>query len=118
MAQLIPVYLTTSSDFSQELELGNQLINMRIKWNVRNGAPHMDFTDDLGVTLYGIKIVPYWPLLRQIKGPTNFKGDLMVLKEDENASTEITYANLGNGQNFYYLTEDEVETWEINNGSL
>ena len=117
MAQQIPIYLTTSSDFSQELELGGQLINMRIKWNVRNNTPHMDFQDSFGNWVYGIKVVPYWPLFRQIKGSLEFDGDLMVLRDGQSIELDITYDNFGNGQDLYYLTRNEVAYWEALNGT-
>jgi len=118
MAQIIPIYLTTSSDFSQELELGGQLVNMRIKWNVRNDTAHMDFKDPIGNWIYGVKVVPYWPLFRQIKGAIEFDGDLMVLADDQGVGTQITYDNFGNGQNLYYLSKEEADYWEEINGSL
>jgi hypothetical protein len=118
MAQIIPIYLTTSSDFSQELELGGQLIDMRIKWNIRNGTPHMDFKDSFGDWVYGVKVVPYWPLFRQIKGSMEFDGDLMVLRDGTGVENEITYENFGSGQNLYWLSKEEVDYWEVANGSI
>lgn len=117
MAQLIPVFLSTSSIFSEKVELNSELIELRFAWNVRNGSVHLDFTDAEGSTLHGIKVVPNWPLLRQRKGSINFDGDLVVIADDSLVGSEITYTNFGNGQNLYYLTPAEMTEWEEAYGS-
>jgi hypothetical protein len=119
MAQIIPVFLTTSSDNTQSVELDGIIYTVRIQWNVRNDTGFLDLTenDQDGGMVKGVKIVPNWPLLRQIKGQLNMKGDLIVLKEDAALGTEITYGNFGNGYNFYYVTSEELLEWEEYYGS-
>jgi hypothetical protein len=112
MAQEIPILLEQSADFVQTVELDGAVVVIRITWNVRNDTGFMEFTDGDGNTINGIKIVPNWPLLRQLKGSTSIDGDFIVVRDDNTVETEITYDNLGSGQNLYYVTQEELLVWE------
>ena len=113
---LIPVFQNVSADFIQEIELVGQIVTLRIVYNIRNGFFHLRFTDEDGVEIKGMKIVPNYPLLEAHKAFLNFSGDLFVIKDDEALGDEITYANFGNGYNLYYFTEAEYEAWKEENG--
>lgn len=112
----IPTFQQSSADFNQEIELGGQLVQLRIIRNIRNEFFHFRFTDQNGNIIYGIKIVPNWPLLDWHKGFTDFQGDFLVLKDDEDAGTEITYDNFGSGWNLYFGTENEIDAWKVSIG--
>jgi hypothetical protein len=72
-----------------------------------------DETDSIS----GIKLVPNWLLMRQYQAQMPlFKGDLLMVKTDENITGGITYENLNNGWGLFYVTEDEAIDWEIENG--
>jgi hypothetical protein len=72
-----------------------------------------DETDSIS----GIKLVPNWLLMRQYQAQMPlFKGDLLMVKTDENITGGITYENLNNGWGLFYVTEDEAVDWEIENG--
>lgn len=119
MAQLIPIYLETSSDFVETVSLDGVIYELRITWNVRNDTAHLSLTenDEDAGAVKSVKVVPNWPLLRQLKGQLKMSGDLIVLKEDAAIGDEITYDNFGNGYNLYYVTSEEMLIWEEYYGS-
>lgn len=117
MAQRIPLYFSSSADFTQRLELEGAELIIRLYWNVRNKTAYMDFTDRNKSTIHGMKIVPNFPLLRQIKGTVDFRGDFVVLPATLQAPAEITYENFGTDHILYYLTNEEMENWENTYGS-
>lgn len=112
----IPLYQSTSSNFTQKIELNSQLVTLNIRYNVRNEFFHFTITDPDGNILRGIKIVPNYPLLRQSRASLNFTGDFIVQQDSEDVEDNITYDNFGAGWNFYYITDDELTEWEDDNG--
>lgn len=116
MSVAIQMFLTSSADFTQQVTLERQLVTIRIRWNIRNDSGFMDFTDELGNTLYGVRLVKNWPLLRQMKGTIEFEGDFFILPAGDTDPGEITYQNLGNELLLLYYTPEEVEAWEDETG--
>lgn len=114
MAQRIPIFLEASATFNQLIELDGALYTIRIQWNVRNNTAYLSISEEneFAGKVTSIKIVPNWPLLRQIKGGLTMTGDLIVIKEDAALGNEIEYTTLGNGYNMYYVTSDELLVWE------
>lgn len=112
----IPVFQNVSADFKQEISLGDQLVQIRLIWNVRAESFFLYFTDQNGNPLNGIKVITNWPMLADHKGFLDFDGDLIVLKTDEDAGLYITYDNFGNVWDLYYLTQDEATAWRTANG--
>lgn len=112
----IPTFQTTSADFNQEIELGGQLVQLRIVYNIRVGFFFLDFTDQNGNVLYQIKMVPTWPLLSQHRGFIDFDGDILILKTDAEAGDNVSYDNFGNGWDLFYLSPDELSDWRDENG--
>jgi len=113
---LLPTFQTVSADYTFQLNVENQAANARVIYNVRNGCFSLYFTDGDGNEINSIKIVPNYPLLAARKGFTSLRGDFFVFNDGAPGETEITYDNFGNGFNLYYLTADEVEQWEVDNG--
>ena len=112
----IPVFQTTSSDFIQKITLVGQLVNIRIKYNIRSFCFHMDFTDQNNNSIYGIKLIPNWPILKGHKNLLSFSGDLIVISTATNTDKIITYDNFGIGWALTYLSEDELIIWRSENG--
>lgn len=112
----IPTFQENSADFTQEIELNEQLVELRIVYNIRIGFFFLTFTDQNGNTLNGIKMVPNWPLMDWHRGTLEFEGDLIIRQVDDEAGDLITYDNFGNGWNLTYLTIAEVDTWKDDNG--
>lgn len=113
----IPSFQSVSSNFAQEINLNNQVVQLGIAYNVRNAFYHLNqFSDPDGNILTGIKLTPNHLILNPHKALINFDGDLIVLKTDEDAGDVITYDNLNNGYGLFYMTPDEVEQWKVDNG--
>lgn len=112
----IPTFQNVSADFTQRIELGNQLVQIRIVYNIRSEHFYLHFEDQDLNKVTGIKIVPDWLLLRSHKAFLNFKGNLIVIKDDAPLAEMITYNSFGNGYNLYYITETEESEWETENG--
>ena len=112
----IPIFQNVNANFTQEISLGGQLVQIQLVFNIRNQSWHMKFTDPNGDSIQGIKLVTNWPLFEYHKGFMEFEGDLMVRKTDEQAGDEITYDNLGNGWGLFYMTESEINDWKDENG--
>lgn len=112
----IPLYQSISANFTQRIELNEQLVQIKITYNVRAGFFFMRLTDENENFLAGVKIVPNFPLLRQSAALLNFTGDFLVVQESENVEDEITYDNFGAGWTLYYITPDELIEWEDENG--
>lgn len=112
----IPTFQLTSSDFIQKVTLNNQVVTIRIKYNVRSFCFHMDFTDQDGNVLTGIKMVTNWPLLKAHKTVLNFSGDIILLPTDTNVDSRLTYENLNTGWGLMYITPEEYEDWRLANG--
>jgi hypothetical protein len=113
----IATFQDESADFEQQVELGGQVVQIRIVYNVRNNRFTLHtFTDQNDNSVKGIKIVPYWPLLDFRKGFIDFEGDLMVLWSTDDVVNDITYDNFGNGWDLIYLSEAEVNAWKELNG--
>lgn len=120
MAQLIPTFQSQSADFTQTLELGGQLVELRLVWNIRaefwfiHSFRMLNFE---GNEIYGIKCVKAFPLFHIHKALLpDFQGDFITVKVDEAAENQITYDNFGAGWGLYYITEDELDEWENLNG--
>ena len=112
----VPTFQEGSADFTQEIELGSQLVQIHIRFNSRVGFFFLTFTDQNENVLNGIKIVPNWPLMDWHRGTLEFEGDLIVRQVDDEAGDSITYDNFGNGWNLTYLTVAEVAEWKDDNG--
>lgn len=113
----IQVFQNISANFNQEIDLDGQIVQINIAYNSRNNFFHInEFIDQDENIITGVKIVPEWLLFDNYKGLVDFEGDLIVLKQDEDAGNDITYDNFGNGWDLFYLTPDEVETWKQANG--
>lgn len=116
MAQLIPVFQDKSSKFRQDVILGTVSVTLSFQWNSRAGAWFVSLNDGTH-ELLSKKLVGNWPLLRRNRAsfPT-ITGDIIALKMDQDAATEVTYDNLNNGWDLYYITAEELVEWEIING--
>lgn len=116
MAQRILTFQSLSSKFRQDVILDNVSVTIVLEWNSRAGYWFVTISDGV-YTLSKKKLVANWPLLRQsIASFPSLKGSIIALQDDANAANEITYDNLNDGWGFYYITEEELNSWEINNG--
>lgn len=112
----IPALQAASSNVQQRIELDQQIVELTLTWNSREEFFYLTITDPLGSTLSGVKVVPEWPLLRQFRGAIEFRGELMVLRTNNEVGDSITYDNLGGGWDLLFLTNSEVDQWEAGRG--
>jgi hypothetical protein len=111
----IPVFQNTVSNWRESILLEDKRISFRFMYNIRNNFFHIDFTDAENNTIYGIKVVENFPLLKYKKGFVVFDGDIFLLQKEE-SDEGVTYENLGVTWALFYLTPDEVVEWEDENG--
>ncbi len=114
----ISIYQSISSNFEQEIILGDRLVSITLTWNVRSNSWYLFLTDiEKNDSIAGIKLVPNWLILRQYKSfLPDFDGDFLIIKEDPNAGDRLTYDNLGVGYKLYWVNSTEAEDWEDENG--
>ncbi len=113
----IPVFQDISSKWKANIVLENLLVDIEIHWNSRSEAFYMDlFDNENDFRLIGVKILPDWLLVRQFRAyMPNLEGDFLVIKTDDTVGDRITYDNLGNGYDLYFVDRDEAEQWEDDN---
>jgi len=120
MAEKIPVFQEQSADFLQTIEVGGQLIVLRLTWNSRIEfwfIHDFSMSNFPGNDLKNMKLVKTTPIFRPHKALLpNFAGDFIMIKTDQNAGDEITYDNFGNGWDLLYITKAELDQWEVING--
>ena len=106
---------TFTNDLSEKTTL-------HLVWNVRSLCWQADVTYQsqtslTASTVYNLKIVPNWPLLRSFKGSFAFRGDLILLPLAASAYTQdFDFADLGESWFLNWMTPAEVASWEAANG--
>lgn len=112
----LQVFNTLSADFEQGLTLGGMAIQLRLIWNVRSEFWMLRVSNQDGVQVASVKLVPNYLLLRQHKALFPLAGDLLLVREDPQASEFPTFEGLGKTFNLYFLDDEEVIQWENTNG--
>jgi len=110
---VIPIFQNLSSTFTQEIVLGDRVLNLTLSWNTRAEAWFLKYEDvNTGACICGVKLVENWLLLRQYKAKIpNESGDFIVLRLNTDEE-KITYDNLGVSFLLYYVTDEEGDEWE------
>jgi hypothetical protein len=104
------------------LNYDGRSVSVRLKWSGRSGFWFMDVTyqpevDQPPTTLYGIKLVPGFPLLRQYSATFPFPGGFLLLPTAlAMQGVEILYDDLGANWFLYLLSPAEISSWEASNG--
>lgn len=97
-------------------------VNLRLKWSDRSAMWFVDVTyqpraEDPANSIYGIKLVPNWPLLRTYRATFPFFGDFLLLPAaKEFINQPIAYEDLGSKWRLCLLTDTEIDAWETFNG--
>lgn len=113
---VIPFNPSKSADQAFQVLLPEvAVLTIRLLWNVRESCWHMDVKNNTS-ELYGIKLVPGVPLLHGLGATSPVTGDFIVFPVDSRNTQSITYDGLGSDWVLYYITPDEVETWEVTHG--
>ena len=92
-------------------------VTLRFIFNNRSGFWHIDVTMGTQPTLYGIKLVPGWPILKQYKGELAIPGDFLFLPISQDARNyPIAYEDLGKVWFLYWCSDSEIQEWEAYRG--
>lgn len=113
----IPVFTEQSSDFTQNIDLDNINVKIRLTYNTRVNYWFMALETGES-SLQGIKLVKNFLLIDQYKALLpDIPGDFGVFKiSNELNDNEFTYDNFGIAWSLFYLTADEVEEFKELNG--
>lgn len=114
----IETFQTQSADFVQVVELDGLIVSLRITFNTRSETWFINeyIELDTGKSLYGIKITKDFPLLWPLKSRIDLSGDFITVRRDDKVDDNITYDNLNNGWDLYYITNDEFVEWKNEHG--
>jgi len=112
----IPVFNSTVSDWEERVTLEDQEIIIRIQWNSRSEFWFADFDNQQGAKLLSRKLVPIFPISYSHRALFPIKGDFVLLPESDTSPEYPTFDGLGVTHNLYWLTPDELATWEATLG--
>ena len=91
-------------------------ISVRFIYNVRSEFWNVDVTAG-DLTLYGIKLVPGWPILKEFKALVPIVGDFLFLPVSSDARNyDFEYADIGTAWFLYWITDAEALAWEAARG--
>jgi hypothetical protein len=117
MAIEIPLFQDQSADFTQNIDLENVNVEIRIVYNTRVETWMMRLKTN-NYELNGLKLVKNFPLLWRHKALfPEVIGDFIILKiSDDINVNDLDYDTFGVYFALFYITQDELEEWKENNG--
>lgn len=93
-------------DVTQQCELSGETFSLRLRWNEREQAWHLDLsTLDGEAIASGVRLVTSFPLLRRNLHPSRPPGDLYVL-DNRGFDAEPTLAEFGTRFTLVYVEGD------------
>lgn len=108
---VLPVYNSTSSKWTYNIELGDTVFQLSYSWNSRESSWYLDVDTVDGINLIrGIKLLPSFNLLRQYPWVTRALKGIFYLLDNENKPTTsgVTYDNLGKRYQLVFATFSEL----------
>lgn len=112
----IPFNPDKSADQKFQVLIPEQIVlTIRLYWNTRSSAWFID-VEGYTSELVGIKVVPRYPLLRNKDAVSPIFGDLIVVNLTTLKTDFSEYSALGNTWGLFWITPEEVKTWEARNG--
>jgi hypothetical protein len=117
MAIEIPLFQEQSADFTQNIDLENVNVEIRLLYNTRTETWMMRLKTD-NYELDGLRLVKNFPLIWRHKAVfPEVIGDFIVLKiSDDININDLDYDTLGVYFGLFYITQEELEQWKTNNG--
>lgn len=90
-------------DVTQQCELQGETYSLRLRWNEREAAWHLDLhTLDGEPIASGVRLVTSFPLLRRNLHPSRPPGDLYVL-DNKGLDAELTLQEFGTRFTLVYV---------------
>jgi len=117
MAIQIPLFQNLSADFTQNIDLENVNVVIRLTYNTRTETWMIKLSTD-NYDLMGIKLVKNFPLLWRHRAIfPEILGDFIVIKiSDDININDLNYDTLGVYYDLFYITQAELELWKTENG--
>lgn len=100
------------------LNSDGEAVSYRLYWNSRSNFWYLDagyqpLSASQMSYIYGIKVVPRYPLLREYRATFPFKGDFLFMPVTSAVDPEaIGYEEIGRNWFLYWLNADELAAWE------
>lgn len=110
--------LLSADQTTRFLNSDGEVVSYRLNWNTRSGFWYLDVGyQPLSASemsyLYGIKVVPRYPLLREYAATFPFKGDFLLMPVTDAADpSSIQYTDVGRNWFLYWLSPTEIAAWE------
>lgn len=117
MAIRIPLFKETSADFTQNIDLEDVNVVIRLTYNTRTETWMLRLATE-NYTLTGIKLVRNFPLLFRHKALfPELPGDFIVRKiSDDININDLNYDTFGIYYDLFYITQAELELWRTESG--
>ena len=113
----IPLFQTLTADFTQNIDLENVNVEIRLVYNTRVESWMMTLKTT-NYEINGIKLVKNFPLLWRHKALfPELIVDFMIIKiSDDININDLDYDTLGIYFALFYITQDELENWKVSYG--
>lgn len=114
----IPFDPNKSADQSLEVLIPElQVVRLRMVWNTRAAGWDVMVSNTQGAQLGFLRLEPRTPLLYEHAALSPIVGDIIALPLTEGEGKLLTeYAALGNSWGLFWLSPEDVKTWEAGNG--
>lgn len=113
---VVPTFQNTSSKYTIEAELNNEVFLLKFAWNTRASDWYMSIYNDNGdLVLTDVKMVINYQLLRQYKAIEGIpKGDFILHDlEKDDVNSGVTFDNFGIRYQLVFFTNEEIEAGGI-----
>lgn len=110
------INFNTYPDSTFTVDLGQQIVAIRLTWNEVAQSWYMAVADMAGNEIVGIKVVPSYPLLDCSRAEAPVSGDFICYRKEELAPERIDYDALGTSWGLCWLTDAELAEWMVANG--
>ena len=113
----IPFDPSRSADQNFQVLVPEKLVlTLRLVWSVRAKARDVTVSTSNG-ELGMFKLLPSWPLMREHKAISPIIGDIIALPVSASKNQDLSdYSALGNTWGLFWLSPEDVASWEEANG--
>jgi len=113
---ILPSAHSKSANYEFDALLDGTQVTIGMNWNTRANFWFMSYKDSRGNELYGIKVVPYWNLLKNHRAFSAISGALVAMPTTAFSDPVITYENWQKTWVLGWLEESELALWETRYG--